>query len=78
MRKETQGKTDLYIGSWLKSQPRDKVFHLKGKEKKNLFNSEIEFVIFFFICLKNGKLYLQSPHFARLMTYELRLGGNLF
>ncbi|KAK9991804.1 hypothetical protein SO802_026789 [Lithocarpus litseifolius] len=25
MRKETQGKTDLYIGSWLKSQPRDKV-----------------------------------------------------
>ncbi|KAB8491081.1 hypothetical protein FH972_025378 [Carpinus fangiana] len=26
MRKETQGKTDLYIGSWLKSQPREKVF----------------------------------------------------
>ncbi|KAK3417299.1 hypothetical protein EUGRSUZ_H03041 [Eucalyptus grandis] len=25
MRKETQGRTDLYIGSWLKSQPRDKV-----------------------------------------------------
>lgn len=25
IRKETQGKTDLYIGSWLKSQPRDKV-----------------------------------------------------
>ncbi|KAF3456774.1 hypothetical protein FNV43_RR01428 [Rhamnella rubrinervis] len=25
MKKETQGKTDLYIGSWLKSQPRDKV-----------------------------------------------------
>ncbi|XP_062150024.1 uncharacterized protein LOC133858560 [Alnus glutinosa] len=25
MRKETQGKTDLYIGSWLKSQPRDKI-----------------------------------------------------
>ncbi|XP_040992763.1 protein tas-like [Juglans microcarpa x Juglans regia] len=25
MRKETQGKTDLFIGSWLKSQPRDKV-----------------------------------------------------
>ncbi|XP_059448396.1 uncharacterized protein LOC132179658 [Corylus avellana] len=25
MRKETQGKTDLYIGSWLKSQPREKV-----------------------------------------------------
>ncbi|XP_010671025.2 uncharacterized protein LOC104887935 [Beta vulgaris subsp. vulgaris] len=25
MRKETQGKTDLYIASWLKSQPRDKV-----------------------------------------------------
>ncbi|GAB2251654.1 hypothetical protein Droror1_Dr00004501 [Drosera rotundifolia] len=26
MKKETQGKTDLYIGSWLKSQVRDKVF----------------------------------------------------
>ncbi|KAI4345785.1 hypothetical protein L6164_012880 [Bauhinia variegata] len=25
MKKETHGKTDLYIGSWLKSQPRDKV-----------------------------------------------------
>lgn len=25
MKKETQGRTDLYIGSWLKSQPRDKV-----------------------------------------------------
>eukprot|EP00268_Persea_americana_P028017 TRINITY_DN27261_c0_g1_i1.p2 TRINITY_DN27261_c0_g1~~TRINITY_DN27261_c0_g1_i1.p2 ORF type:complete len:236 (+),score=42.19 TRINITY_DN27261_c0_g1_i1:23-730(+) len=25
MRKETQGKTDLYIASWLKSMPRDKV-----------------------------------------------------
>ncbi|XP_057531281.1 uncharacterized protein LOC130809496 [Amaranthus tricolor] len=25
MNKETQGRTDLYIGSWLKSQPRDKV-----------------------------------------------------
>ncbi|KAL6970573.1 hypothetical protein U1Q18_030269 [Sarracenia purpurea var. burkii] len=25
MRKETQGRTDLYIASWLKSQPRDKV-----------------------------------------------------
>lgn len=25
MKKETQGKTDLYIASWLKSQPRDKV-----------------------------------------------------
>lgn len=25
MKKETQGSTDLYIGSWLKSQPRDKV-----------------------------------------------------
>ncbi|ESW17853.1 hypothetical protein PHAVU_007G274000 [Phaseolus vulgaris] len=25
MKKETQGKTDLYIGSWLKSQPRDKI-----------------------------------------------------
>lgn len=25
MRKETQGKTDLFIGSWLKSQRRDKV-----------------------------------------------------
>ncbi|KAB1219255.1 Protein tas [Morella rubra] len=25
MRKETQGRTDLFIGSWLKSQPRDKV-----------------------------------------------------
>ncbi|KDP40340.1 hypothetical protein JCGZ_02338 [Jatropha curcas] len=25
MSKETQGRTDLYIGSWLKSQPRDKV-----------------------------------------------------
>ncbi|XP_056174910.1 uncharacterized protein LOC115661383 [Syzygium oleosum] len=25
MKKETQGKTDLYIGSWLKSRPRDKV-----------------------------------------------------
>ncbi|XP_015887851.3 uncharacterized protein LOC107422857 [Ziziphus jujuba] len=25
MKKETQGKTDLYIGTWLKSQPRDKV-----------------------------------------------------
>ncbi|KAL9262522.1 tas-like protein [Drosera capensis] len=25
MKKETQGKTDLYIGSWLKSQARDKV-----------------------------------------------------
>ncbi|KAF8401879.1 hypothetical protein HHK36_012829 [Tetracentron sinense] len=25
MRKETQGKTDLYIGSWLKSQPRNKI-----------------------------------------------------
>ncbi|KAJ8765181.1 hypothetical protein K2173_011441 [Erythroxylum novogranatense] len=25
MAKETQGRTDLYIGSWLKSQPRDKV-----------------------------------------------------
>ncbi|KAF8401880.1 hypothetical protein HHK36_012830 [Tetracentron sinense] len=24
-RKETQGKTDLYIGSWLKSQPRNKI-----------------------------------------------------
>jgi len=27
MKKETQGKTDLYIGSWLKSQPRDKVLN---------------------------------------------------
>lgn len=26
MKKETQGRTDVYIGSWLKSQPRDKVF----------------------------------------------------
>ncbi|CAA2998257.1 aldo-keto reductase [Olea europaea subsp. europaea] len=25
VKKETQGRTDLYIGSWLKSQPRDKV-----------------------------------------------------
>ncbi|KAG1361538.1 protein tas [Cocos nucifera] len=25
MRKETQGRTDLYIGSWMKSKPRDKV-----------------------------------------------------
>ncbi|XP_057471404.1 uncharacterized protein LOC130760200 [Actinidia eriantha] len=25
MKKETQGRTDLYVGSWLKSQPRDKV-----------------------------------------------------
>ncbi|KAI3459516.1 hypothetical protein Pfo_016179 [Paulownia fortunei] len=25
LKKETQGRTDLYIGSWLKSQPRDKV-----------------------------------------------------
>ncbi|XP_027366370.1 uncharacterized protein LOC113872766 isoform X2 [Abrus precatorius] len=25
MKKETQGKTDIYIGSWLKSQPRDKI-----------------------------------------------------
>ncbi|WVY96063.1 hypothetical protein V8G54_028214, partial [Vigna mungo] len=25
MKKETQGRTDLYIGSWLKSQPRDKI-----------------------------------------------------
>ncbi|KAL2325743.1 hypothetical protein Fmac_024801 [Flemingia macrophylla] len=25
MSKETQGRTDLYIGSWLKSQPRDKI-----------------------------------------------------
>ncbi|KAL5122132.1 Protein tas [Glycine soja] len=25
MKKETQGSTDLYIGSWLKSQPRDKI-----------------------------------------------------
>ncbi|KAF3655738.1 Protein tas [Capsicum annuum] len=25
MKKETQGKTDLYISSWMKSQPRDKV-----------------------------------------------------
>ncbi|KAF5736747.1 aldo-keto reductase isoform X1 [Tripterygium wilfordii] len=25
MKQETQGRTDLYIGSWLKSQPRDKV-----------------------------------------------------
>lgn len=25
MKKETQGSTDRYIGSWLKSQPRDKV-----------------------------------------------------
>eukprot|EP00262_Sarcandra_glabra_P007213 TRINITY_DN19877_c0_g1_i1.p1 TRINITY_DN19877_c0_g1~~TRINITY_DN19877_c0_g1_i1.p1 ORF type:complete len:406 (+),score=57.18 TRINITY_DN19877_c0_g1_i1:86-1303(+) len=25
MKKETQGRTDLYIGSWLKSKPRDKV-----------------------------------------------------
>lgn len=25
MKKETQGRTDLYIGSWLESQPRDKV-----------------------------------------------------
>ncbi|GMY27127.1 protein tas [Fagus crenata] len=25
LKKETQGKTDLYIGSWLKSQPRDKI-----------------------------------------------------
>ncbi|KAK8935005.1 hypothetical protein KSP39_PZI014887 [Platanthera zijinensis] len=25
MKKETQGRTDLYIGSWLKSRPRDKV-----------------------------------------------------
>ncbi|KAH9625498.1 hypothetical protein KSS87_018357 [Heliosperma pusillum] len=25
MKKETQGRTDLYIGSWLKTQPRDKV-----------------------------------------------------
>ncbi|KAH7856861.1 hypothetical protein Vadar_006344 [Vaccinium darrowii] len=25
MRKETQGRTDLYISSWLKSQPRDKI-----------------------------------------------------
>ncbi|KAL2921339.1 Protein tas [Bienertia sinuspersici] len=25
MRKETQGRTDLYVASWLKSQPRDKV-----------------------------------------------------
>jgi len=25
MKKETQGKTDLYIASWLKSQSRDKV-----------------------------------------------------
>uniref|UniRef100_A0A803KSY3 NADP-dependent oxidoreductase domain-containing protein n=1 Tax=Chenopodium quinoa TaxID=63459 RepID=A0A803KSY3_CHEQI len=25
MKKETQGRTDLYIGSWLKSQPRNKV-----------------------------------------------------
>ena len=25
MRKETQGRTDVYISSWLKSQPRDKV-----------------------------------------------------
>jgi len=27
MKKETQGRTDLYIGSWLKSQPRDKVLN---------------------------------------------------
>lgn len=25
MKRETQGRTDLYISSWLKSQPRDKV-----------------------------------------------------
>ncbi|KAK7393689.1 hypothetical protein VNO78_22252 [Psophocarpus tetragonolobus] len=25
MKRETQGRTDLYIGSWLKSQPRDKI-----------------------------------------------------
>lgn len=25
MKKETQGKTDLCIGTWLQSQPRDKV-----------------------------------------------------
>ncbi|KAK7279229.1 hypothetical protein RJT34_24275 [Clitoria ternatea] len=25
MKKETQGRTDLYIGSWLESQPRDKI-----------------------------------------------------
>lgn len=27
MKKETQGRTDLYIGSWLKSRPRDKVLN---------------------------------------------------
>lgn len=27
MRKETQGRTDLYIASWLKDQARDKVLH---------------------------------------------------
>lgn len=25
MKQETQGRTDLYVGSWLKSQSRDKV-----------------------------------------------------
>ncbi|XP_059448538.1 uncharacterized protein LOC132179784 [Corylus avellana] len=35
MRKETQGKTDLYIGSWLKSQPREKMtFGEQNTEKE--------------------------------------------
>lgn len=72
-RKETSGRTDLYIASWLKDQPRDKVIYKQlltssicymGKLKYykfiNLSYNEAS-VFCWYLCsiIKDSSLYLQ-------------------
>jgi hypothetical protein len=63
MKKETQGKTDLYIASWLKSQSRDKVL---------VVQFTTPFILVYYVLLRQEQLKLKAYMSLRLAKVLVR------